>query len=336
MADETVTQTQDEMDFDAAFEEATSEQPNADAAGSGPAPEPTGDAAEDEGSPQGQGTEEPAQEAKPEGDGQVKPRATPADETDLSQIDQWDREKLASAYKSLHGRVPTLQRENARLQRELREAQAKQAQPAQREERRAKEAEIPASLADDMNEFSKEYPAFADLAREASPEGERVRKALEFEGPSQAARDAQIIQINRRMESENAARAEEAQRRYYDAIFSAHPDVGDVFRSGDQTAIDTWRGQLMDWVSTLSYHYGRYVIDVLNLEGERGKGGKPEEVVDVLNKFKERDRQSAQKQPAQAAAKPKNLAVPGRHAPAPTSKPDPNDYDKAWEEAARA
>lgn len=169
-------------------------------------------------------TEEPT-EATSEGTESESP--SPSDEeqegeTQEAESDEQTEEK--ESQKPPAGYVPlqALHEERGRRQQQAEELKylreeierLKVAKPEPQEERKA--AKIPEDLVEEVNDFAKSYPEYAEMIREGSKEGDRLRQRLSEYGPAVAFDLAENIAFRREVSSsreQEGKQREEMERR---------------------------------------------------------------------------------------------------------------------------
>ncbi|WLD56889.1 hypothetical protein NFC81_09110 [Salinispirillum sp. LH 10-3-1] len=199
--------------------------------------------------------------------------------------------------KSWEGRIKAEERriaeERQRLEREKAELEAKKP-PAESQSN------------DDSHDFSDVEDDFPELAQHLKKTNERLDRERQE-------RERLQNEITER-ETRDAKRAKELHEQ---SILSVHPDAYDLVEEGE----------IHTWLEDLPYREAREYERIM-------QKGSADEVVTMLNQFKASKTNTGPRptkdrtRQAQSMAAVKSSPVVAR----PRGKPDPNDYDGAWDE----
>jgi hypothetical protein len=208
--------------------------------------------------------------------------------------DQDDLETLkkrAHSYDSLKGRHQQVQDENRALKEEL--ARLKQA-PAPEQ---LADDDVPADLRDDLEVIAGLDPDLAELVREKSADGERLRKSLAKFGPESTAAMADSLRTRRYVEgqhqAQHVAQVLEKQKTHYADLLSAVPSLSEcavvaqnaeghyqLFANPDREAdFNAYFKGLGEWLDELPHKTAKAYGEIV------WKNGGPREVADVLKEY---------------------------------------------------
>lgn len=280
------------------------------------APQDDFDAAFDDFAAEGGGNEETANEAETQGgSGQTEQEAE--EQQSAPETEDWQHK-----YDSMMGRFKAAQNENKELRDRLtalEEAEKKRQQAAETE----KEPEDP----DDLDSVAEEY---RPLFREKGKDGDKLRKMLEDYGPEYAQNFAETVKIRREMaeaqEQFKRQNADDKMQKHRDALAAAAPEYADAIQGRDQQGWNDLVNGVNAWIDTLPYSEGKRMAQVV-------QNGTTKEVADMLGRYT-RFRKGSPKDTVRNLAK-SNLAVPRTGGSQPSPHASADDFDAAWEEAAR-
>jgi len=208
--------------------------------------------------------------------------------------DQDDLETLkkrAHSYDSLKGRHQQVQDENRALKEEL--ARLKQA-PAPEQ---MADDDVPEDLREDLAVIAGLDPELAELVREQSADGERLRKSLAKFGPESTSAMADSLRTRRYVEGqrqvERVAQVVEKQKTHYADLLSAVPSLSEcavvaqnaeghyqLFANPDREAdFNAYFKGLGEWLDELPHKTAKAYGEIV------WKTGGPREVADVLKEY---------------------------------------------------
>ena len=264
-----------------------------------------------EGSP-AESSDAPA-EPEPEPN-QEEPAEEPAQPKE--EPDDWQHK-----YDSMMGRFKAAQNENKELRDRLtalEEAEKKRQESAQKAEEPKEELDLE-GIADD----------YRPLFTEKSKDGERARKMLEDFGPEYAQNFAETVKVRREMEETQAQikkqGEDERMQRHREALCKAAPEYTDAIMGKDQQSWNDLINGVNAWIDTLPYSEGKRMAQVV-------QSGTTEEVANMLGRYTKFRKGS--KETARNLAK-SNIAVPRTGGVPQSAHASADDYDAAWEEAAK-
>ncbi len=232
---------------------------------------------------------------------------------------------------------------------------------------------MPEELADDAREFQGKYPDYYAFLEEDSPAGRRMRDALRDYGPEQAALIGETrvlreeIEATRRdahQKTSDLARKiqEDEARTHFGQLAQKHPEMAwkeDPARKKDWEA---FIGNVYQWIETLPYRVAQQALDVANkgstrqtlelldtykqaVQGsdQQGNAGQthlsnpgpdqtPGGTAKVNPPVSKKGDQQARNEDKEKLIKAAEV-IPSRPAPPRSPKPDPNDFESAWDEA---
>lgn len=284
------------------------------------APEDDFDAAFDEFAAEGGGNEEPAEtethaEPEPEQQEEQKPAEQPQNEPEP---DDWQHK-----YDSMMGRFKAAQNENKELRDRL---TALEEAEKKRQQEKAQDAE-PDEEKPDLEGIAEEY---RPLFEEKSDDGRKMRKMLEDFGPEYAQNFAETVKIKRELADAKTQYKrqsdEERMQKHRDALAAAAPEFADAIQGRDQQGWNDLLNGVNAWIDTLPYSEGKRMAQVV-------QSGTTEQVADMLGRYS-RYRKGPTKDAVRNLAK-SNLAVPRTGGVPPSTQASADDFDAAWEEAAR-
>lgn len=305
--------------FAAAFGQASSE-----AAGAEPAAGQEGD-----GEPQG-----PAPSAGDEGDGEAsgpEGEAAPSGEATPPDEDAEIRRK-AQMFDAQEGRLRKLQQEIATLR-------ASAGHEGGAVENKLL-AELPEDIREDAEAFAKNFPDHADLVREDSRDGKRLRKLLAEYGPDHVLVETEADRLMDKRQQLTAKTQELAEMEqsihvaHFQAIAEAHPDFGalasaDLTQPENKAKLDAYKARVRAWIETKPFKEGSELNRIAD-------AGTPAQVIGMLNRFKEetgpKARQDKTRQAAEAGMVPKGKPTP--RPPLDNDKPE-GTYDDGWNKAGK-
>lgn len=225
-------------------------------------------------------------------------------------------------YDSMMGRFKAAQNENKELRDRitaLEEAEKKRQQESAPKEETATETPDLEGIADEFR------PLFA----EKSKDGDRVRKMLEDFGPEYAQNYAETVKIRRELADAQAQmkRQDEDERmqRHRTTLAQAAPEYADAIMGRDEQAWNELINGVNAWIDTLPYSEGKRMAQV-------AQSGTTEEVADMLGRYSKFRKGS--KETTRNLAK-SNIAVPRTGSVQPSTHASKDDFDAAWEEAAK-
>ena len=253
---------------------------------------------------------------------ETAPEPTSGDEQQQETPKQEEPSDWQHKYDSMMGRFKAAQQENKELRDRLtalEEAEKKRQQAAPKEEE--------PEPTEDLDGIAEEYrPMF----KEKGADGDRMRKMLEDFGPEYAQNYAETVKIKRDMaeSKEQIQRQIEDDRlqKHRDALAKAAPEFADAIQGRDEQGWNDLINGVRAWIDTLPYAEGAKMTRIAD-------SGTTAEVADMLGKYSQFRKGS--KDATRNLAK-SNIAVPRTGSSLPTStRADANDFDAAWEEAAK-
>lgn len=169
---------------------------DSDEPGANDDPDPSRPSGEEE-----DGEQDPAGEGEPKGDDpkdDPKPEDGAGDDDGGSEAGSDDRTVPLKALQAERQKRQEAQSRLAELETQL----AQRQQPQQPSRPAAPVAEIPDEMKPEVEAFKKAHPQYADMATEATPEGDGLRDRLENYGAEIAADYARGVSMERKMETE--------------------------------------------------------------------------------------------------------------------------------------
>lgn len=160
-----------------------------------------------------------------------------------------DEFKNTHHYKSMFGRIEKERLEKEALKEKLRNYEATQKQSQQQTQRPSFErAEIPEDMKEDVAEFKRQYPEYADLVELKGREGDRIRSLLSGYGVDIAAVQAENIvnriEVARSKQEVSQQVAQQIAISHEQQIYAAHPDFAELDPEKRLTFLDGIR----DWI----------------------------------------------------------------------------------------
>ena len=220
------------------------------------------------------------------------------------------------------GRFKAAQNENKELRDRLtalEEAEKKRQENAQKKEE-------PDEEAPDLEGIAEE---FRPLFMEKSKDGDRVRKMLEDFGPEYAQNFAETVKVRREMEETQAQIKkqddDDRMQRHREALAKAAPEYAEAIMGRDQQGWNELINGVNAWIDTLPYSEGKRMAQVV-------QNGTTEQVATMLGRYTKFRKGS--KDTARNLAK-SNIAVPRTGSVQPAQHASKDDFDAAWEEAAK-
>ena len=277
------------------------------------------DAAFDELAAEGGEIGAPAETSEPAAKPEPEPQQEPAEEPEQHQEEPEDWQHK---YDSMMGRFKAAQNENKELRDRLtalEEAEKKRQESAQKEME-------PEDDSLDLEGIAEEY---RPLFKEKGKDGDRVRKMLEDFGPEYAQNFAETVKVRREMEETQAQIKkqddDERMQRHREALAKAAPEYADAIMGRDQQGWNELINGVNAWIDTLPYSEGKRMAQVV-------QSGTTDQVADMLGRYTKFRKGS--KDTARNLAK-SNIAVPRTGGVPPSTHASADDYDAAWEEAAK-
>ena len=125
-------------------------------------------------------------------------------------------------------------------------------------------------------------------------------------------------------------RAQAMAQAHFQAIWKEHKDLKELITNPDkQQELQGFYQKLNTWASAKPYKEAAHIFQVV-------QQGTAQEVVDVLNRFKEetgRQGTAPQQDPDVSNAVRAAMAVKSKPSPLPKTRAPKDDFDSAWEEA---
>ena len=315
MDDKTLKDQQDKQEFAAAFAE--------DEPSESPAPETDRPAEKD---PEGEGSPIVAEHLEKSGQAENTDGGKP-NETDMSEL-----EKKAHGYDSMMGRLQAEQRKRQELEARLAALEsAPEQKPAAPE---PTPVTVPDELKEDVAALQKRDPQLAAIVLEDSPEGKKLRKALEEYGVDYAEERASTIKLRRDLEvklasieAKTAGVVEQtATQAFYAQIGAQHPEWVELATNQSRAAeFNTFMDGVRSWAEGKPFREGQRLFKVI-------EAGTPGEINQLLSQYKTEQVKPPQQKPKGDAAAA--MAIPTRSGTPPTKPLAPkDDFDAAFREA---
>lgn len=275
------------------------------------------------------------------------PPAPAAPDDDIEQL-----KTKAHGYDSMFGRLDQVRRENDQLKQRL--AQLEQMAGGQQEPQQAQSgqpqsfapqaAQIPEEIREEVQEFQRQYPHFAELVSDQGQVGQSLRKLLADYGPEVAAIQAdsvvtrnqlqqQVQQVQQTFEQDRAQQLVEQKR---SALLGNHPELAAVADIGADGRLYARQGKEQDlqgylqgvdtWIRSLPYGEAE---NWMRIQRE----GSPAEVSQLLSAYHKQTQSqqpAAQHDPKRSAKAAAAGAVPSRRASLPKAEPAPDDFSGAF------
>ena len=282
------------------------------------------------------------------------PSPAPADVPPADAAPDDDIEQLktkAHGYDSMFGRLDQVRRENDQLKQRL--AQLEQAarqpqapQPRQQHQAPQPQAQIPEEIREEVSEFQRQYPQFANLVTDQGQVGQSLRKLISEYGPEVAAIQAdsfvtrhqlqqQVQQVQQAVQQDRAAQLVEQKRA---VLLGNHPELAAVADVGPDGRLYARQGKEKDlqgylqgvdtWIRSLPYGEAENWMRIQ-------QQGSPAEVHQLLSAYHNRSsqQQAPRPDPNRSARAAAAGAVPSRRGSMPKSEPDENDFSGAFSAA---
>lgn len=274
------------------------------------------------------------------------PPADAAPDDDIEQL-----KTKAHGYDSMFGRLDQVRRENDQLKQrlaQLEQATRQQSQISQPQQQAQPQpaAQIPEEIREEVGEFQRQYPQFANLVTDQGQEGQSLRKLLTEYGPEVAAIQAdsvvtrhqlqqQVQQVQQSVQQDRASQLVEQKR---SEVLGNHPELAAVAdigpdgslyaRQGKEQELQGYLQGVDSWIRSLPYGEAEGWMRVQ-------QQGSPAEVHQLLTAYHNRSNQqpAPRQDPNRSARAAAAGAVPSRRGSLPRSDPDENDFSGAFSAA---
>ncbi|MBI9110324.1 hypothetical protein [Maridesulfovibrio ferrireducens] len=186
-------------------------------------------------------------------------------------------------------------------------------------------------IAEDVKDILRVNPDFKAILLEDSDQGKRIRANLMEFGAEAAVPMLESIHQSRdvsaRLDAVTRSHEQDERKVHFERVGKAHPDYMELVADpSKKEELGQFNNKVTNWAETLPYKEAKVVFNVM----EKGSAS---EVSELLTKYKKATSGKVDTVDRKKAAAV--IAVPGKRKGVPPAKPDSDDFDAGFDEAAR-